>query len=91
MNILDSAFGRIAKLARYDDNRPKLMIESQAVAFQNFVELRNNGLTPKDVAALQALNELDKEFPSERRQKVEGHHSRQSVAKVLSTCLRGSR
>ena len=40
MNILDSAWGR-AKIARFDDDRPKLFIESQAVAFQNYAQLRS--------------------------------------------------
>ena len=65
MNILDSAWGR-AKLARLDDNRPKLMIESQAVAFQNYAELRSaygGSKLPKDEAIEVTLRRLDREFP----------------------------
>ena len=54
MNVLNSFFGRL-KLGNLDDMRPKKLLETQAVAFQNYAEIRSRGIQPNEALIKQAF------------------------------------
>ena len=58
MNVLNSTWGRL-KMGNLDDARPKKLLETQAVAFQRYAEMRARGIeNPNEWLIKKALKDV---------------------------------